>query len=687
MRGRTRARILLLTLAAVLGLSAAVALPSGPAEAADGDLVVELTTVAPAVLRTGDVLTVTGTITNTTDAELPRPAVRLLMQQHVPSSPDTLADWFDFTSDLNVVALTGWNPVESEDPLPPGGSVPFAIELATEGTFAEFAAWGPRGIEIQAMSEAALGSVRTTLIWYPTEPPLQTPAELTLLVPLTPTAQEWATAVEQQTPVGEVAAPRLLEVLDAVGLDASLAIDPALLETEPPGAVPTTAGAASPATETPTTQEPSTTDPTTDPTPEGPLPRQAELVAALAQADPRRDLIGLGYADADLTALAADGGEVLWSDGTERGAALFEAAGITVENVAWPAGRVSSGAVGTLADDGAAAVVLDADDLASSEISVAKATVTSPAGDLEALLADDELGVALVDTTLTGVAAQQATLALSAVLTRALPQDPGGFLVVLPRDVGADGLDELSERLEALLDAPWLQPANLRSLLGRTDTTGTTLELPDAVESDGAIAPGDVADLLEGRTLVGAYAEAAGDTIVGQYAPSLLTPLSATLRANLRRQLLDAAETAMDQLGSAIRVESGSDVLLISGTGSMPVTITNDLTVPATVYVELVPDQTRVQVRETPQRVLPPGESTTVRIPITAVANGNVTIDVRVLPSPGGPDLAAPASFSVRVRADWENIGTGVVAGLLAIAFVIGLIRTIRRGGRRAAAQ
>jgi hypothetical protein len=32
------------------------------------------------------------------------------------------------------------------------------------------------------------------------------------------------------------------------------------------------------------------------------------------------------------------------------------------------------------------------------------------------------------------------------------------------------------------------------------------------------------------------------------------------------------------------------------------------------------------------------------------------------------------------VRADWENIGTAVVAGLLGLGFLFGIVRTIRRG-------
>src|SRR5690606_19619627 len=123
----------------------------------------------------------------------------------------------------------------------------------------QLSAWGPRGVEIQARSAGLEGAARTTMLWFPTDPAVRTPAELALLVPLTPTAQEWAEAVELQVPVLEVAAPRLLDVLDAVGLDASLAIDPALLEQVPPGSVPTLAGGgAAPGTTEPTDETPST---------------------------------------------------------------------------------------------------------------------------------------------------------------------------------------------------------------------------------------------------------------------------------------------------------------------------------------------------------------------------------------------------------------------------------------------
>lgn len=675
-------RSLLAMLAAVLGLGLAL-LPQSPARADDGDLVVELTGVTPAVVTTGDDLVITGRIRNTTGSELPAPAVRLMLQLHVPSSAEALASWLDGSSDLNVSALTGWNIEEDADPIAAGGEVPFRIEipLGSDGTFSQLSAWGPRGIEIQARSEDATGSARTTMLWYPTDPPVRTPVELTLLVPLTPTAQEWQQAYEQGRPVGEVAAPRLLEVLDAVGPDASLALDPALLETEPPGATfgsETEPDGTGTPDETPSTEEASP--------PEDESPAVETLLERLSASERRGDLIALGYADADVTALVAAGGQDLWSDGVTRSEELLAEAGLTIEDVAWPPRDLSADGLSALVGSGAEAVVLDAEDVGIAANTHASASAGSRT--LDALLADDELGQALATSTLAGVPGRQALLALSAVLTRALPQEPSGFLVTLPRDTGTGDLGQLAEQVQALADAPWFELATLRSQLGRTGA-GTTLEIPQHVATPDAIGATAVESLLEGREVVATYTEAAGPTIQETYTPGLLTPLSASLVEDpaLRQELLTAATDATTELSSMIRVEAGSDLLLISGDASLPVTVSNQLPVEAQVIVELVPEGSRLQSREVREALIGPEQTSTVRIPITALANGDVQVNVHVRPSIDGADLAEPASFAVRVRAEWENIGTGIVAGLLAVAFVIGLIRTIRRGGRRAAAQ
>lgn len=656
-RHRRIARTWALLLAALIALST-LALEPGPAHAADEpDLRIELTDLSPAVVRTNDVLTITGTLINHTDSELAAPDVRLMMQRHVPVGRAALTSWNDGTTNNNVLALTGWNQVGG--PIPAGGSITFIIELPTAGTFEEQSAWGPRGIEIQARSGQTHAQLRTSLLWYPTQEPLDAPAEISLLVPLTPTATEWQQAIDSGSPVGVVAAPRLLELLAAVGPQASLALDPILLDTAVPGE--TTNDVVSPRMDS----------------------VQRSLIEQLADAGSHQDLIALGYGDIDLASLAAHQADGFWADAQQRGAMLLEQAGLSVEDVAWPAGRVSAGALAVLARGSTDAVILDAYDRVTVSATEPRATATAGSISVDALVADTGLSESLLSTSMQPVQARQAMLALSAVATRGLASQPGGLLLTLPRDVDTDLFEELTTRLDALRAAPWAEAASLRALLGRS-ASDLSIPLPSLAPAQSGISGTDLRALLGHRELIGSYAQAAGPALTDRYQPSLLMPLSATLTQapQLRTQLLDEAARAAGELQSSISIEDGSSVLLISGTGAMPVTITNTLATPASVYVQLVPTGPQLQVEQVPRVDLPASGSTTIRIPINAVANGNVIVGVHLMSSVNGEDLAPPASFAVRVRADWENIGTAAVAVVLAVAFIVGLVRTIRRGRR-----
>src|SRR5690606_41226491 len=76
-------------------------------------------------------------------------------------------------------------------------------------------------------------------------------------------------------------------------------------------------------------------------------------------------------------------------------------------------------------------------------------------------------------------------------------------------------------------------------------------------------------------------------------------------------------------------------------------------------------------------------QSATAQVPVHAVGSGDVVVDVR-LAAPDGSAIDEPTEIRVRVRADWETVGTAVVAGLLALLLVVGLVRTVRRGRRGA---
>jgi hypothetical protein len=68
-----------------------------------------------------------------------------------------------------------------------------------------------------------------------------------------------------------------------------------------------------------------------------------------------------------------------------------------------------------------------------------------------------------------------------------------------------------------------------------------------------------------------------------------------------------------------------------------------------------------------------------VHVPVRAIGSGDVDLQVEVL-APSGAVVAGPTSFSVRVRAGWETAGTAVVAAAIALLFIGGIWRTVRRG-------
>ena len=244
---------------------------------------------------------------------------------------------------------------------------------------------------------------------------------------------------------------------------------------------------------------------------------------------------------------------------------------------------------------------------------------------------------------------------------------------------------ELEGHLAELAEAPWMDLTNLRGLLGRSTSSERTpsQDLPDSFRLETE----HVHELEEWHDdvahLAGVLTDAQG--LLDQVQPALLSTLSASWATDTagRTELLEHVEVLTGQLTEAVRVEPGSSVLLINHSGDLPVTVANDLPVPARVQVELRPQDPRLRAGDPVEAVLEPGTVTTVRVPVEAVANGNVDLDVHVLDEAGSETVGRSASFVVRVRADWEDIGTGVVAGLLAVAFVFGLVRTIRSGRRR----
>ncbi|WP_152188939.1 DUF6049 family protein [Georgenia satyanarayanai] len=658
------------------------------------EVTVSLTDIAPAVLTPGEDLVVRGTVTNGTSTEITVPELRLRAQQSAPISRSLLERWLDPAS---LSATTLLHAERLEDPVAAGATVDFTLTVPADAVpFApSYSGWGPRGIEVTAHDADApvlvdVPSARSFLLWWPDIEVETMP--LAVLAAAAPTAPERAAAQETGTRLDAVAAERLEPLLAALDRPAvDLAVDPSLL-VDVPAVVDLTAG--EPADEEPT-EEPSA--PTTAP--------KTALRGALgdfAEA-PGRAVHALLWADADAAALTHARRTDLLADVAAARDTALEDAGLTVgTGLAWPAAETpDADTVTALSAAGATAAVLPSSGLAlTSQLTYtpsARADVAVDGATLPAVLTDERLSALLSGTLLPvdpdqapveldPVTARQYLLAETAVVTRERPADRRDLLLTVPRDFSGDpGL--LADQLTVLAQAPWLERVGLAEMLEHEAPEIERENLPERVVEDGEVDAGEldrVSEVLE-RTAAFAGVLDEPEALVDPVRTSLLGVTSAAWRElpAARAGLVDAAEEASAARRGLVAARPGSTLNLINEEAHIPVAVTNAMSRPASVVVRLNPRDPRLVADDEVTLEIPAEQSATAQVPVHAVGSGDVVVDV-VLAAPDGTPIDEPTEIRVRVRADWETVGTAVVAGLLVVMLVAGLVRTVRRARRRA---
>ncbi|WP_149203421.1 DUF6049 family protein [Actinotalea subterranea] len=700
-----------------------------PAPVVAGTLPVEVTldSMSPAILQPGQDLTVTVTLRNTGAVALAAPRVLLDLDRDPFVSRSSLTAWR--TADASAELGTALVHVDLPAPLAPGASATATAVLpASAHGLRARAAWGPRGVALEVVdvadpTRARQGLLRTFLLWFPEQE--VTATRVSVLAPVVGPAVD----PYSEAPLEELAAQtrpggRLADVLAATREhpEVSWALDPELLESV------TTADDDATAT-------PSST-------------AVATWVDGVLEAATDREIALLPYADADVSALAhAQAGSILATavDRSTRVAAAAGLPGASTLSLALPAdGRADLATAAFVNRGSARAVVVGPGDLPSPAVltytPTGRATVAAAAGDVTVLVPDERLSTALTtglvdgagtddgagtadaaadaeppaaDSAAAGSAgtddlrpaessapavdpavatpayAAQDLLAELAVITRERPSTARHLLLTVPRDWEPD-VAVVDAQLDALEQAPWVHVEPVAALVGSDDPGVDRGTLPARETDDAEIAPSQLAGLggaIDGRTaLVGMVEDPA--TLLGDVERELLAPLSVAWRADPvgRGAVVARAAATTATLQDAVSVQPSSDFNLVSRTGEVPVRVTNALDLPVTVAVSLRPNDRRLVADEPVLVTIPAASETIVRVPVHAVQSADVAITVEVRTQAG--DLVDDdATFTVRVRAEWESIGTAIIGSLLAVGVLVGVFRTIRRGrtARRAA--
>lgn len=698
----------ILTAALLLAPTVATAQTPDPDGSDDGDVgevSVTITAIEPAILRPGDDLVVRGSVTNGTASELTDPEIRLRAQQQTPISRSMLERWLD----PQTWSVTELLHVESmSEPLDAGAERAFSIRVPSEDLPLEegYLSWGPRGIEV-AVGDAldpivAVATDRSYLLWWP-DLDIET-MPLAVVGAVTPTAEERRTAESTDVSVAQAAEPRLgslLEALDRPTVD--IAFDPSLLYPQE-----------QPASEDADADD--TADDTADDAAGGdaeepePDPTATEVEAAglpdrLVTFTERPDhmLYALPWADADVAALAHLGRTDLLTDGAQLTEQALAAAGLADDvrtDLAWPAAaEPDAETVGAAAATGSQAAILSSSALAVlEELTYTPSGRTDLAGEdwqLPAALLDDRLSAFLTGEHLPYLAppeaqaepldpltARQLLLAETAVISRERPTDRRDLVLAVPRDFDGSS-SELAERLDVLDEAPWLDRVPLEEVLGHeppADLERTAL--PDRVVEPGEVTAGELdrAQAVLDQTTAFAGVLDEPQSIVEPVRAGLLTLPAVAWRQDTMARVatLEDAEAHSASRRGLVAAQPGSTLNLINAEAHIPVAVSNSLTEEAHVEVVLRPRDPRLMAPDPVALSVPAQETTTAQVPVQAIGSGNVVVDV-LLTSPQGETINDPTEIQVRVRADWETVGTAVVAGLLGIMLVAGVVRTVLR--------
>jgi hypothetical protein len=677
---------------AAAGVTASTSTSTSTSTAAETEdaVTLEVSSLQPTVLGPGDTLTVTARITNGTAETLGSPVVSLGIDRRVLSTRSALESWTTIGLDGRLgVRVTG---DDLGAPLAPGATVETTLTVpVAELDLHAGSDWGPRGISLTVSDGGARQAVqRTFVLWEPSGE--VTPLRLSVVAAMTgPPVDPDPRAYDDALSAAVATDGHLGRLLAATGGAPEVAwvADPALL------AAATGAG-----------------DPAVN--------AWADAVSTAAAG---RSAFALRAYDPDVAAFAHAGlalpegtplpaapdpttedlstdGDTTATDGTPggTGSAADPTAGWRTD-LAWPGDAVPDLPTTTLAAaSGATATVVGPGGLVPDESLTytpsGVAEVATAAGPVRALVADAVLTALLSAGDGSGVTATQRILAETAVIARERPAEPRHVVVALPRSWEAEPA-LFTARLDALRAAAWVDLAPVDELLASAPPAVERTPLPDDGAGEGEITAAQLRALDRSRTDLAAFATVAADpaTITRPLEPGFVTPTAVAFRAAQPSRVL--AVQHAEQRSAAVRgtlsVETRAPFLFVAEEEDLPVRVRSTLEQDATVEVVLRPDDPRLRAPERRTVTIPAATrdadgdlvaaETSVGVPVEAFGSGNVTVEVELV-SAAQPQVrvAEPQEFVVRVRADWESVGTVVVAVLLALALVAGIWRTVRRG-------
>ncbi|MEP6842315.1 MAG: DUF6049 family protein [Pseudolysinimonas sp.] len=352
----------------------------------------------------------------------------------------------------------------------------------------------------------------------------------------------------------------------------------------------------------------------------------------------------------------------------------------TLTKIAWPADdTVISADLPKLSAAGYQNVVLT-----SRNVSATTSGHVDFAG-IHGIVADDRI-TALVRAAVysSDPGGPQAALAqLNSALTGIAAASPGRTVVAALDRRWPLGALNLNALFQDLVTQASVNPVGLTAVLAGAHPAATIVDEPGDVTHPDKVESAILATAQDAR-----FATVATDpsalTSPGRLALLALLAVSWLRGTDDWSTQVDTFLTNSDTLRNSVQIVASSNLVVGSGATNIPVTVSNALRVPITVYVNVDSPSSVLQVRaQNVALTVEPGSSNKAAIPVAALTNGQVTTTVTLSSATGVP-IGNPDFVNVDLHPGWESVGTTIVVVLLILVFGGGLVRNIvRRRARR----
>ncbi|MEO7349178.1 MAG: DUF6049 family protein [Terrimesophilobacter sp.] len=351
-----------------------------------------------------------------------------------------------------------------------------------------------------------------------------------------------------------------------------------------------------------------------------------------------------------------------------------------IDGLAWPVGRaLSNNDLDFFTTGGFTRTLLSASSVTGSSLLTPNASV----GKRSVTVVDDQISKFLQAAVAATTDAEwaRAITELTATLAVTATQAPGATLVGTFSRTSGPNPRMMGNTLSALESSPWISLLPLSGAISLPAVSGSLADSkPDEAEARRLPL---VAELLSAEQALDQFSSVA-NTPALLTGPERLELLSLASAAWSHDVVAWEAAVAIHlaknkQLRNAVHLPESSGVNFFTERGNLPIAVRNELDIPVTVFITVRPERAILNVPTSRVKLtIEASSQAKAFVPVESIANGEVRTTVSLSSATGVP-ISRPTTVMLNVQAGWETTATVVLAVIVIALFGAGIWRTVWR--------